>query len=267
MSSEQLRVFSYGGGVQSTAALVLAAAGRLDYGTFLFANVGEDSENPGTLAYFSEHAARYAERHGLDLIELRRVMRDGSTRTLRQEIENQTRSIPIPVRLNGGGFGWRKCTDRFKIKVVARWTKEHGATPDDPAICGIGFSVDEISRATTVERIAWQRTAYPLIDLGVSRADCHRIIAEAGLPDPPKSACTFCPFHNREDWRRQARNQPEIFADSVAMEEMLGQRREVLGKDRAWFSSIMAPLPGVMDQGSLFGDEDEVTCDSGSCFT
>jgi 3'-phosphoadenosine 5'-phosphosulfate sulfotransferase (PAPS reductase)/FAD synthetase len=46
-----IRVFSYGGGVQSTAALVLAAQGVIDYHTFLFANVGEDSENPDTLAY------------------------------------------------------------------------------------------------------------------------------------------------------------------------------------------------------------------------
>ncbi|WP_254897837.1 hypothetical protein [Kitasatospora sp. NA04385] len=35
-----IRSFSFGGGVQSTAALVLAAQGRIDYRTFLFANVG-----------------------------------------------------------------------------------------------------------------------------------------------------------------------------------------------------------------------------------
>lgn len=43
-----LTVFSYGGGVQSNAALVLAAQGKLDCKTFLFANVGDDSENPAT---------------------------------------------------------------------------------------------------------------------------------------------------------------------------------------------------------------------------
>ena len=37
-----LKVFSYGGGVQSTAALVLAAQGKIDYQTFLFCNVGAD---------------------------------------------------------------------------------------------------------------------------------------------------------------------------------------------------------------------------------
>ncbi|MFJ4917205.1 phosphoadenosine phosphosulfate reductase, partial [Streptomyces sp. NPDC088726] len=67
-----LRTFSFGGGWQSMAALVLAAQGGIDYRTFLFANVGDDSENPGTLAYFTEHAAPYAAAHGLDLIELER---------------------------------------------------------------------------------------------------------------------------------------------------------------------------------------------------
>jgi len=51
-----LKAFSFGGGVQSTAALVLAAQGRIDYHTFLFCNVGEDSENPDTLTYVQEVA-------------------------------------------------------------------------------------------------------------------------------------------------------------------------------------------------------------------
>lgn len=42
----QLRVFSFGGGVQSTAALVLAAQGEIDFTAFIFANVGADSEHP-----------------------------------------------------------------------------------------------------------------------------------------------------------------------------------------------------------------------------
>lgn len=46
-----IRSVSYGGGVQSTALLVLAAASRIDFPSFLFANTGDDSENPATLRY------------------------------------------------------------------------------------------------------------------------------------------------------------------------------------------------------------------------
>ncbi len=54
------RIVSYGGGVQSTALMVLAARGRIDFRTFVFANVGDDSEHPATLAYIAGHAAPFA---------------------------------------------------------------------------------------------------------------------------------------------------------------------------------------------------------------
>ena len=43
-----MRTFSFGAGVQSTAVLALQALGRLPdpYDVFLFANVGDDSEDP-----------------------------------------------------------------------------------------------------------------------------------------------------------------------------------------------------------------------------
>ena len=41
-----LQVISYGGGVQSTAMLVLSARGELPYRVGLFANVGEDCSTP-----------------------------------------------------------------------------------------------------------------------------------------------------------------------------------------------------------------------------
>lgn len=77
-----LRVFSYGGGVQSTAALVLPARAQIDYPTFLFCNTGEDSEHPATLAYIHEVAMPYAKEHGIDLIELQCIRQDGTVETV-----------------------------------------------------------------------------------------------------------------------------------------------------------------------------------------
>ena len=48
-SDSMIRAISFGGGVQSTALLVLASQGKIDFRTFLFANVGDDSEHPATL--------------------------------------------------------------------------------------------------------------------------------------------------------------------------------------------------------------------------
>ena len=71
-----MRVFSFGGGVQSTAALVLAAQGKIDYKTFLFADTGD--EHPDTYDYLNNVHIPYAESHGLEVLTLKRTWRDGS---------------------------------------------------------------------------------------------------------------------------------------------------------------------------------------------
>jgi hypothetical protein len=112
-----LATVSYGGGVQSTAMLVLAAQGKLPIKTFLFANVGDDSESPYTTVYVNEIAVPYAEAHGIDLQQLRRHKRDGSVETLYGRLTKPgSRSLPIPVRMpDTGAPGTRSCTHDFKI--------------------------------------------------------------------------------------------------------------------------------------------------------
>ncbi|MEV6547693.1 phosphoadenosine phosphosulfate reductase [Streptomyces sp. NPDC051597] len=217
-----MKVVSYGGGVQSTALLVLAAQGEIDFRTFLFANVGDDSEYPVTLAYVRDIAIPYATRVGLDIHELNRRRRDGATETLMQRLNRpDTRSIPIPVRMANGAPGRRNCTADFKIKVVGRWLREHGATADNPAEVAIGISLDEIHRANRRRRETHEVIKYPLLDLGLRPDDCERVIAEAGLPVLPKSSCLFCPFRTVDAWRHQRRHEPELFSQSVRLEETI----------------------------------------------
>lgn len=179
-----LRCFSYGGGTQSTAALVLAAQGDLDFRTFIFSNVGADSERPATLTYVEDIAKPYAEAHGLELVEVRKVLRDGTPQTLMERIDKTPRSIPIPVRMGADGApGNRTCTAEFKIRVIEKELKRRGATKELRATVGIGISTDEVERAGSRidPKSPVQLREYPLIDRGLSRADCQRIIQDAGL--------------------------------------------------------------------------------------
>jgi len=48
----------------------LASQGKLDFPTFVFVNVGEDSENPATLAYVAQVARPFAAANGIELVEL-----------------------------------------------------------------------------------------------------------------------------------------------------------------------------------------------------
>lgn len=269
-----LRVFSYGGGVQSTAVLVLAAQGRLSYDHFVFAHVGEDSENPRTLAYLDAYAQPFARTNGLDLRLLPKLRRDGSVETLRQRLVSTARSVPIPVRMSNGAPGRRTCTTDFKIRVIAPWLRQHGATVDCPARVGLGISTDELDRARTDSGIAWETLEYPLLDLRLNRADCVQIITMAALPVPPKSSCYFCPFHSRREWQRLSREAPALFADAVWLEEQINHKRNaVLGKDKVWLTGNARPLRdlvGTHQQSTLddlWSPAEGGGCDSGYCWT
>ena len=258
-----IRAVSYGGGVQSTALLVLAAERKIDYGLFLFSNVGDDSEHPATLVYVREVAMPYAEQHGIELVELRKRPK-GSERTLLQKLmDPDVRSIGIPVRLAGGAPARRQCTADYKIRRVAAELKRRGASEEQQATVALGISLDEYQRMRTESGIAWERLAYPLIDLRIDRAACVALIERAGLPVPPKSSCFFCPFHTLSVWRKQKRDEPELFAKSVALERTINAKRARIGKDDVWLSSALKPLDeavGDHDQLDLF---EGPSCDIG----
>lgn len=282
----ELRTVSYGGGVQSTALLVLAAERRIDFRVFLFANVGDDSEDPATLTYLRDHAAPFAAAHGIELHELHRRRRDGSTETLYGRLTREgSRSLPIPVRMSNGAPGTRSCTADFKIRVVGRWLREHGATPAAPATVAVGISRDEWHRAHNRRTEPAQHVVYPLLDLRLSRADCMRIITAAGLPVPPKSSCWFCPFHRPATWAHMRRDRPALFQRAAALETLLNQRRTELGRDPVFLTRFNRPLPDAVaveqdplpgldhpDQptnasGDVESPEDDATCDNGACWT
>lgn len=260
------RYFSFGGGVQSTAVLVLAATGRVQYDAFLFANVGSDSENPATIEYVERVAKPYAAANGIELVELQRIRRGGETDTLLQQLERSKRSIDIPAYMGSGAPGNRNCTGNFKITVIARYQKQRGATPASPCTTGLGISMDEIQRARTDSGIAWQLLEYPLLDLRMYRRDCMRVIERAGLPVPPKSSCWFCPFHRREEWQTMKRERPQLFAQAVELEHMLNERRATLGRDAVYLHASLQPLEQAVGDQLVFEFPDDMPCDTGYCF-
>lgn len=262
-----IRVFSYGGGVQSTAALVLAAQGRIDFRTFLFCNVGDDSEHPATLRYVRDIAEPFAQAHGIEYYELRYTRRDGRQPTLYEEVMGDNRSVDIPMRVSNGSPGNRSCTEDFKIKVVDRWLKRHGASAKQPGVIGLGISLDEFQRMRTDDpRHPFKRKEYPLIDMRLSRQDCINIIERAGLPVPPKSSCYFCPFHRLTEWRRMKTEEPELFDRAVAIERRVNEKRAGFGRDALWLTHKLIPLDQAVagTQHTLFADFDDA-CESGFC--
>lgn len=263
-------IFACGGGVQSTACIVLAAKGLIPYRDFIFANVGDKSESPHTIKYVNEVLIPFCEDNGINWINVQKQKRTGELADLYDELHRPIRSIGIPVRMSNGSPGNRNCTVEFKIKPIASWIKRNapGCT------LGKGISTDEPHRATPSREDDGYISAYPLIEIGLSRSDCLRIVAEHGLPKPPKSSCWFCPYKTTQQWSQMRLNEPELFARVCDLEAFLNIKRDSMGKDKIYISGLGARRRLPMDQAipaqlDLFAEwiDEQDGCESGYCMT
>jgi hypothetical protein len=253
-------------------SMVLASQGRIPFRTFLFANVGDDSEDPDTLEYLDRYAKPFAREHGLELCEIRRRRRDGTVETLLGRMTRRgSTSLPIPVRFSSGVPASRACTADFKIKVIGREVRRRGATRTSPAVVGIGISVDEIERANDRRAEPYEMVNYPLLELGLRRSDCAAIIRAAGLPVPPKTSCWFCPFRRMEAWRAMRRDRPHLFDRAAGLERTLTQRRWERGKDAVFLTDVLRPLEQAFPAGVMalpvLTETGTGSCDGGWCAT
>ena len=91
---------------------------------------------------------------------------------------------------------------------------------------------------------------------------------QAGLPQPPKSSCWFCPFHSVRNWREMRRDRPDLFDRAADMEAQLNAKLVANDRDPVWFTDRMRPLADAIVEAdpSMF-DERDGECDSGACWT
>lgn len=97
------------------------------------------------------------------------------------------------------------------------------------------------------------------------------VIADAGLPVPPKSSCYFCPFHRPALWAEMRRDEPELFWSSADLERSMNERRASHGRAPAYLTRFGRPLPEVIGEAQDmlpgFDSPDIDTCDEGYCWT
>jgi hypothetical protein len=259
-------IFSCGGGVQSTACLILAAQNVIPYRTFIFANVGDKAESPDTIRYIAEVLKPYAEQHGINWVEVYKKNRYKEAVDLYEDCMTNERSVSIPLHYQHGGIGFRNCTSKWKIQPIAQWIRKNAPG----CILGVEISTDEPQRAKPARDSDGYSKAYPLMDLGMSRQDCLILARENGFPQPPKSSCWFCPYHTTNGWTIKRREEPELFAKAVELEQALCNRSVALGKDPGYLSrhgkSLKMCIP---DQLGLFPEwlDEQDSCESGYCMT
>lgn len=269
----ELRIFSYGGGVQSNAVMVLQATGQLPtpYDAFVFANVGADSENPATLRYIEDVARPFMESHELRFVEVQKA-----GESLRDVILSDRKSVVVPAHTMDAKGKIRRlhrnCTDDFKIKVIDAYIA--GLPTVTHAQVGLGISLDEIERMKDTDwhdRYGdrpigyWKQREYPLIDLRLRRSDCEALIARAGLPVPPKSSCFYCPFKTAHEWIELRKTDPALFAQAVEIDQRVTSK-DTSVRGRAFLHRSATPLLAAV--GSQVSMEDYAdACEDGYCMT
>lgn len=145
------------------------------------------------------------------------------------------------------GMVRRQCTNEYKIKVIRKKTREllgysKGERVKDKVIMWKGISTDEIQRMD-MSRDKWIDFRYPLIEQNMSRGGCLDWMRNKGYPEPPKSSCIGCPFHNDGMWLDMKRNDPESWADAVEIDRAI--RNLPRFKGQAFLHASLKPLEDV----------------------
>ena len=167
----------------------------------------------------------------------------------------------------------RQCTHDWKIMPIRRYVRQELhrlGIKRSPAVVEswTGISADEWHRMRTSD-VAYVTNVYPLVDRGITRDDCRRWLEAHGLPVPPKSACTFCPYHSLDAWRALKREGGRDWREAIHVDNEVRNMRDhhVL---------YVHPRRQPLDEAVQAATEDkalalehglEQPCDSGYCWT
>ena len=115
----------------------------------------------------------------------------------------------------------------YKVKPILRKSREllglKKIRANSPVLVEqlIGISLDEASRMKP-SRHQWLRSTWPLVEGGFTRSKCLEWWAgEVGGDLPPRSSCTFCPYHTRSAWLSLKESDPDAFAEAVDIDARL----------------------------------------------
>jgi len=187
---------------------------------------------------------------------------------------NRMDARPPFFTLSGGMLN-RQCTQDFKLLPIQRKIREliglklRQRGPKEPVVeQWIGISVDEAIRMKP-SRHAYVRNRWPLIERLMSRSDCLLWCERHGYPIPPKSACTFCPYHDNAQWRALRDHDPDAFREAIRIDEairpgMPGARGRgdfwFVHRDRIPLADVDLSTAEERGQLSLFNNECEGLC-------
>lgn len=270
----RLTTISLGWGVQSWTLAAMAALGELPS-----VDVALHSDTTWEREETYRFAARWTswlEARGVKVVTVRDAAQAAAVTTLKTDIPAFTAGQDGHLIIDGQLR--RQCTGRWKIEPQRLWIVAELARRGLKKTPGVvekwlGISQDEWQRAKHAD-VKYITHRYPLLEKQMTRADCIAWLEACGLPVPPKSACVFCPFHNKAAWQEMKRGGGQDWEIALQVDAQIRDTRPpyplfVHRARKPLAEAVQIPEDHGMEQGGLFDrveDEDAVTCDSGHCF-
>jgi hypothetical protein len=259
-----LIALSMGWGCQSFTLAAMSALGELPR---VDVAIHSDTTHERAATYaFAAQWMPWLEERGVKVATVANIMRGGT------DVVISGNETPIPAHtLKNGNEGRirRQCTNAWKIQPIRRYLQEHRG--GQPVELWLGISTDEFHRAKDAD-VGYITHRFPLLELGMSRADCLTWLAAHDLPSPGKSSCTFCPFLNKRAWQEMKREggadwQHAVEVDAAIRDIRLPGQLFLHSKLKALNEAVVIPEDsGYSQLAMLMSDDDDAECDSGHCF-
>jgi len=250
-----MRVLSFGGGVQSSALLLMSLKGELPpYDTVVFADTGWEPQAVYRWVSLMEEEAR---KSGVPFVRVSNGhIRDDALRYVQGE-GTRWPSMPLTVVSSRGEVGRlrRECTEEYKVRPIRRWLREAlRKRGERVAHLSLGISLDEVERARP-SGVSYVVHEYPLLERRMTREACAAWLKRHGYPEPPKSACIGCPYHGDGYWRRLRQSSPSEWEEAVAFDRAVRKLPRIRG--RCYLHRAGVPLEEAvgLPQPDLFGEE------------
>ena len=204
-----MKIISLGWGVQSMTLAVMAALGDIEPVDYAI-HSDTTHEAQGTYDYATKWTDWLNDR-GVKVITVKPPV---------APMIDKWGGVMIPA--HGQGLIRRQCTGKWKIAPMRRMIQK--LRKGQPVEQWLGISLDEVQRMKP-SNVKYITNRYPLIERKMSRWDCKLYLERNGIEIPPRSACVFCPFHSRSEWRDIRDNAPDDWNKAVEIDNLIRKAR------------------------------------------
>jgi len=209
-----MKVLNLGWGVQSWTLAAMVALGELEP---IDVAIHADTTHERESTYkFATKWTPWLEARGV------RVVTVNPEKTMPINNGYGWPEIPAFATSEKGGSIQRQCTSRWKIAPIKRWLQAN--RNGEPVEQWLGITTDEAERMKPSD-VKYVTNRWPLIEKRMSRNACIAWLTRHGLDIPDKSACVFCPFHNRSAWWSMKSEGGADWQKAIAVDEAIRKAR------------------------------------------